>query len=216
MRLKIAIGLTLTCLGFAQEPAKTPNILSRVLPGLSNTASSPVNMELAAEINAMVEEDQSAREKISDEEKTTLSEIIAKHNLRLKEIISTYGWPGIHLAGLEGSTGFWVLVLQQNQDIELQKQCVTLLKEAVNKQDAQYREYSFLLDRVRKNENLPQVYGTQFEFIDGKCYLHPIEDLENVNQRRLEAGLGTLEFYRNFLKKIYHLDDADFIIRDRI
>jgi hypothetical protein len=214
MRLKIAIALTLTCLGFAQEPAKTPDILNRVLPGLSNTASSPVNMELQAEITALGSEYyRSAGEKISDEEKTTLR---TKLNPRLKEIISTYGWPGIHLVGLELSTGFWLLVSEQNQDLEFQKQCLALLKEAADKQDAQYREYAFLLDRVRKNENLPQVYGTQFEFKDGKCYLHPIQDIENVDQRRFEAGLDKLESFQNFMKKIHRLDDADFIIRDRI
>jgi hypothetical protein len=36
------------------------------------------------------------------------------------------------------------------KDIAFQKQCLVLLKEAVDKQDAQYREYAYLLDRIRK------------------------------------------------------------------
>jgi len=215
--VKIALCLTLTCFAFAEDSAQKPEILRRALAGFSNTIPE-LNPELREEIFAMVKEDQAIRGKILDftklsqEEKTTLSEIQAKHNPLLKEIIATYGWPGIRLVGLNGSSGFWVLVQHQDQDLEFQKQCLTLLKEVVDKQDAQMRDYAYLLDRVRKNEKLPQVYGTQFELGEGKCYLYPIEDRENLEQRRLEAGLMPFESYLRAMKRMYRLSDDDIVI----
>jgi hypothetical protein len=212
MRFKMTICLSLICqLGFAQE---TPPILDRALHGIQSTLPK-LNIELKADILAMCAEDQSVRLKISDykniseEEQKNLSEVEAKHNLQLKKIISEYKWPGIHLVGIEGAMGIWLLVQHQDHDLAFQKQCLVLLKEAVEKQDAQYREYAYLLDRIRKNESLLQVYGTQWEFKDGKCLLFPVEVPENLNQRRLEAGLNSIEEYREEMKKAYHLEDVD-------
>ena len=212
MRYSIALCLSLICqFGFAQE---TPPILDRALHGIQSTPSK-LNTELKAEILAMCAEDQSARLKISDykniseEEQKNLSEIEAKHNLQLKKIISAYGWPGIHLVGVKGAMGIWLLVQHQDHNLEFQKRCLALLKEAVGKQDAQYREYAYLLDRVRKNENVPQVYGTQWDFKDGKCLLYPVEEPENLNLRRLEAGFNSIEEYSEEMKKAYHLESTD-------
>ncbi|HEX2580133.1 MAG TPA: DUF6624 domain-containing protein [Rhabdochlamydiaceae bacterium] len=218
MYFKIALGLTITCLAFAEDPVQKPEILKRALAGLYYTSNS-LNPELEAEIFAMVKEDQAARKisdfnTLSEEEKANLSKIQVKHSFRLKEIILTYGWPGIRLVGLEGSKGFWVLVQHQDQDLMFQKQCLTLLKEAVDKQDAEMQNYALLFDRVRKNEKLPQLYGTQFDFRDGKCYLHPVEDSENLEQRRLEAGLMPFESYLKIMKKMYRLSDDDVIIEE--
>ncbi|HEX4839583.1 MAG TPA: DUF6624 domain-containing protein [Rhabdochlamydiaceae bacterium] len=217
MYFKIALSLTLTCFAFAEDPAQKHQILQKALAGFSNTIPE-LNPELREEIFAMVKEDQAARTQISDfksfseEEKATLSKIQTKHNPRLKEIILMYGLPGIRLVGLAGSNGFWLLVQHQDQDLEFQKQCLALFKEAVDKQDAEMQNYALLLDRVRKNEKLPQVYGTQFDFRDGKCYLHPIEELENLEQRRLEAGLMPFESYLKNMKTVYRLSDDDIVI----
>jgi len=212
MRYSIALCLSLICqFGYAQE---TPPILDRALHGIQSQLPK-LSPELQAEILAMCTEDQSVRLKISDykniseEEQKNLSEIEAKHNLQLKKIISDNRWPGIRLVGLDGASGLWLLVQHQDHDLEFQKQCLVLLEEAVKKQDATLREYAYLLDRVRHNENLPQVYGTQWDFKDGKCLLYPVEAPENLNLRRLEAGLNSIEEYTEEMKKAYHLEDAD-------
>jgi hypothetical protein len=203
MRYSIAFCLSLICqFGFAQE---SPPILDNTLPGILPSMNPKLNQELKTEILSMALEDQTARLKIinykyfSEEERKKLSEIEANHNLRLKEIISAYGWPGLSLVGLTGTTSFWLLVQHQDNDLEFQKQCLELLDGAVQKQDDQLQHFAYLLDRVRKNENLPQVYGTQWEFKDGKWLLYPVEEPENLNLRRLEAGLNSIEEYEEDL-----------------
>ncbi len=212
MRTTIALAMSLICqFGYAQ---KIPSILDRALPGIQSVSPN-INRELKKEILSMALEDQTARmqivdyKNISDEERKSLSEIDAKYNLRLKEIISVYGWPGINLVGLTGASSFWLLVQHQDNDLEFQKQCLEFLEEAVRKQDAQLQHYAYLLDRVRKNENLPQVYGTQWDLIDGQFFLCPVEDPEGLNERRQEVGFGSIEEYLEQMKMSYHLDDSD-------
>jgi len=193
MRFKLALAFLLICgSGFADQ-----------------------NKKVQDEILAMVEEDQMARARISDfinisdQDRQTLHEIATKHNQQIKKIISNVGWPGIGLVGIEGAEGMWLLIQHQDKDIAFQKQCLVLLKEAVDKQDAQYREYAYLLDRIRKSENLPQIYGTQWEFKEGKCFLYPVEAPEQLNQRRFEAGLNSIEEYAEEMKRIFRLNDRD-------
>lgn len=165
----------------------------------------------------MEEEDRTKRMVILTDQNTweTVEEIDQKHNpstlcTRLKEIIQTYGWLGIRQVGIEGASAMWILVQHQDLDIPFQKECLALLKEAVDQHDAALRDYAYLLDRVRRNEGLPQVYGTQWLYQDGKTILYPVQDFENLNQRRSLAGFCSIEEYRKHYQEALHLNDSDF------
>ncbi|MGH2612092.1 MAG: DUF6624 domain-containing protein, partial [Rhabdochlamydiaceae bacterium] len=176
------------------------------------TNKSQINQELKDELLKMEGEDQIRRMATLTDQSTwgALEEIDQKHNPRLKEIIRTYGWPGIELVGVEGAFAVWLLVQHQDLDVPFQKECLLLLKEAVDRQDAGFRDYAYLLDRVYKNENLSQVYGTQWIQKNGKTTLYPVEDFENLNQRRAQAGLCSIEEYRKQYQNALHLNDCDF------
>ena len=166
-----------------------------------------INQELKAELLKMREEDQSRRKAhLSDE----VMEIDRMHNPRLKEIIQNYGWPGINLVGLTGTNAMWLLVQHQDEDVPFQKECLLLLKDAVERQDAAFREYAYLFDRVCLNENLPQIYGTQWIQKNGKQMLYPVEDFEHLNQRRFQAGLCSIEEYKQQFQAAFNLNDSDF------
>lgn len=189
------------------------SIIEKALPGIRGVFSKnpSFNIELQAEILAMQAEDQIVRAgDLLKIDANKVAEIDQKHNPRLKEIISEFGWPGLQLVGLKGSSGMWLLVQHQDADLEFQKTCLSLLKEAVDKQDAQYRDYAYLLDRVRMNEGSLQVYGTQWIEKEGKFSLYPIEDRVQLDLRRQEAGLCTIEEYQEQLKQCYHLQEKDF------
>ncbi len=185
-----------------QDPA--PKILTRALHGIRSAHTPSINQELQTEILEML-----AYKKVSQEDQTSIADIDEKHNQRLKEIIQTYGWPGIRLVGIKGSSGMCELIQRQAKDLVFQKECLSLLKIAVEKQDATYLDYAYLLDRVRTNEGLPQIYGTQWSLNDGELRLDPpVEDPENLDRRRSEVGLCTLDEYKEGLKKFY-LKDSD-------
>jgi hypothetical protein len=75
---------------------------------------------------------------------------------------------------------------------------------AVAADDASAGDLAYLVDRVRVAEGRPQVYGTQVQMgPDGDPTPRmPIEDPENVNARRAEAGLPTLEEYYAEMRSI--------------
>ena len=57
-------------------------------------------------------------------------------------------------------------------------------------------DYAYLWDRVAVNTDRKQRYGTQPTWectTDNKLTLQPLEDPENVNKRRAEMGLGSVE-----------------------
>jgi hypothetical protein len=58
-------------------------------------------------------------------------------------------------------------------------------------------------------EGRPQLYGTQFNNVDGKLELHPIEDAEHVDERRAMLGLEPLAEYKAQLLRFYGKSEAD-------
>jgi hypothetical protein len=113
----------------------------------------------------------------------------AKHLLRIKEIIDQIGWPTISKVGKEGSHWAWLIVQHADEDKEFQKSCLALMQ---NEKDGEVSKsnIAYLIDRIRANNNEPTLYGTQYEESkDGKGPLLPIEDPENLRDRRESMGL---------------------------
>lgn len=172
------------------------------------------DITLLDELSAMYEKDQKARFELIESGDLTSEDCIRKMEMvdhenlpRLKEIISRFGWPGFQLVGEEGADKVWLLVQHCDSDVEFQKACLELLKEAVAKADASKRHLAYLLDRVLFNEGLPQVYGTQFWFNDGKAVPHIINEPEKLGARRAEMGLEPFADYCLALKKLYHVEE---------
>jgi hypothetical protein len=62
-------------------------------------------------------------------------------------------------------------------------------------------DMAYLQDRVLVNKGKKQLYGTNFEWnAGGEIIFKPIEDIKNVNKRRAEVGLCTLDEYKEFIK----------------
>ena len=107
----------------------------------------------------------------------------------MKQIIARYGWPGEKRVGQMGAEAAWLLVLHADHDRPFQKRCHHLLEEAVNRKDAQPKHFAYLTDRICLGDNIPQVYGTQWDY--------PIADQEHVDERRAAVGLSSLADYLN-------------------
>lgn len=141
----------------------------------------------------MARKDQRARQSWMDG-RPFEKEIDRRHTRVLKKIIARYGWPGERLVGAMGSGAAWLLVQHADHDRAFQKQCLRLLKVAVEQHDAQPHYLAYLTDRVCVSSGVMQIYGTQFGY--------PIADPEQVDERRLAVGLSTLAEYLEQSKKL--------------
>lgn len=191
-------ALSLLCFIIIQVPIFSSNVDDQVL----------INHELLNELKLMGQKDLEVRLKTInsgnfDEE---MIKVDQEHLPRLKEIVDKFGWPGLQMVGEEGAECMWVLIQHCDEDVEFQKQCLSLLEEAVGKKDAPKRHLAYLKDRVLVNEGKDQIYGTQLQIINGRAILSPIEDPQNLDKRREEMDLCPIDEYFSLIREVYHLE----------
>lgn len=148
---------------------------------------------ITEDINRMAAVDQDMRSK-AEKDKSWDDKIDLENTKRVKEIVDRIGWPSISKVGKETSHNAWLLVQHADKDIDFQKYCISLM-EALSGEEVDKRDIAYLRDRIRKNQNLPQIYGTQFiqNRDSGRYEPAPIENIEEVEERRKQMGLDTLE-----------------------
>jgi len=66
--------------------------------------------------------------------------------------------------------------------------------------------YANFVDRLQLHQGKKQLYGTGFEFKDGKMVLSPTEDLKHLEKRRTKIGLPPMSEAVKMMKEIYHLE----------
>lgn len=165
------------------------------------------NEKFRQELLAMKERDQDLRSRIEKIDPKEFDGQFLKadieHVERLKEIIKEFGWPAISLVGEDGSNAVWLLVQHADHDLEFQKECLELIKDAESRGEAKKNHIAFLTDRVRVNSGQPQVFGTQF-FKDenGKYAPRPIENESTLDERRMTYGLDPFEDYLEFYREL--------------
>jgi hypothetical protein len=108
----------------------------------------------------------------------------------LDKIVAEHGWPGISLVGLEGCRAAWFIAQHAICTPALQKKFLALLTEASGHGDAPKKQVAFLMDRIRFNENRPQVYGTVLDWNERGELGCEVEDPESLDARRKDVGLA--------------------------
>ncbi len=169
---------------------------------------------LAAELKAMVAEDQRIRrpspgqEKrfavpLSPEETMEWRRVDVANTDRLREIVEHHGWPGRSLVGEEGAEHAWLLAQHADRQLDFQRQALRLLADAVERGEATRRQLAYLTDRVRLNEGREQLYGTQVAGIRDGCVVPwPVEGPAQLDARRAEVGLEPFEEYAGHFRDL--------------
>ncbi|MEM8628837.1 MAG: DUF6624 domain-containing protein [Chlamydiota bacterium] len=177
---------------------------------------SQFSCSLQKELLAMQREAQQKRQHVTqtahprEEDWDGVKQIDRLHSKRLCAIVEKHGWPGLSLVGLEGAAAMWLLVQHQDHDIPFQRTCLLLLEQAVKQRQVPAEHYAYLLDRVQRNQGIPQVYGTQWCQENGAFFLYDVQDIEQVDQRRAKVGLCSIPEYKQLLKQAYNLEDTNF------
>ncbi|MEL7237930.1 MAG: DUF6624 domain-containing protein, partial [Planctomycetota bacterium] len=197
------------------QPATQPTTKPATSPAAAPTtqASSPTDPALRAELLRRYERDQELRRIVNEDMQpmpgggVRLGPAGAKANREmrvsdaenrewLRDVIATRGWPAISEVGKDGSKAAWIIAQHSDADVDFQELALQHLQAAVEAGKAHPRHAAYLTDRVRVHRGLPQIYGTQGSYNEaGELVIENLEDPDNVNARRAEVGLGTLEDY---------------------
>ena len=154
-----------------------------------------MNRLVRNQILAMYAEDQDMR--ASDCFDSSVDERNIK---KLKSIINKYGWPTYDSVGPTTAKWAWLLVQHADFDVKFQIKCLTLMKNAVKRNQARKEDLAYLTDRVLINTGKKQLYGTQF-YIDekGKFGPRPINNQKNLDARRKKMGLPPFNQYKQHM-----------------
>ena len=114
---------------------------------------------------------------------------------KVEKILDNKGWLSVNIIGEQGNTTLFLVI--QHSDIETQLKYLPMMRDAVNKGNAKPGQLAFLEDRVALEQGKRQIYGSQLRSVptSGEYFVSPLIDPENVNKRRAEVGLGTIEDY---------------------
>ncbi len=170
---------------------------------------STIDVELRKELVAMSKADQDVRKELTANgpNKALLARVVeidSVNTVQIKRIIQEYGWPGKSLVGKDGASAVFLLV-QHAEDPIFQKQALPLLRAAYEAGEASGQHLALLTDRVLVSEGKKQLYGTQVGVRNGILTVQPVEDEPNLDKRRKEMGLPSMDKYIKLLKKVYGL-----------
>lgn len=158
--------------------------------------------KIARELKDMIDIDQQMRERQLLEEDYWDDTVDVNHTIRMKEIIAEIGWPTKSKVGVVGESNAWLLVQHADHDVYFQTYCLELMG-AAPATEVNQTNIAYLEDRVRVNQGQGQLYGTQFTQIDGKFIPKTIEDEANIDTRRAELGMGSLQEHITMMYRKY-------------
>lgn len=118
---------------------------------------------------------------------------------RLRQIITTKGWPTISMVGAEAAGEAW-FVAQHAPPAQL-KHWLIFMRAAARQHEIEPANLAATIDRVRTNAGQPQLYGTQYRLLaDGGIAFLPIEDSANLDARRYSMGMSSHARYLQSLQ----------------
>jgi len=177
------------------------------------SAQAQTDPKLRTELLAMEKADQDARiictNGKADEQVKCLAEISKKidepNTKRLAEILDKFGFPDTAKVGREGLEAFLV-VLQHARTDDVRVRSLKPITKAFKHKEIPPADYANFVDRLRLHQGKKQVYGTSFDFKNGRMELSPTEDMKGLEKRRAEIGLPPMSEAIQMMKELYHLD----------
>ena len=171
-------------------------------------AKANLDTTLAALLDTVLQNDQKYRQDLrwieekygreSEEIKAQWKIISRQDSINLiivKKILDERGWLGADVIGAKGTQALFLVI--QHSNLEIQDKYLPMMREAVSKGSACASTLAFLEDRVALGKNEKQIYGSQIgrNPETGEYYVLPLIDPDNVNKRRAEVGLDSIQNY---------------------
>lgn len=109
------------------------------------------------------------------------------------EAFNSIGWPGRHKVGDDGAAAAFLIIQHAISRPDVQRRGLMLMLDAIPRGDANMLDAAYLSDRIAVFEGRRQLYGTQFDWMDGELSPAPIDAPEHLEARRASVGLPPLE-----------------------
>lgn len=182
--------------------------LLAIIKGNKEKEEANLDKTLVAILDTVYIEDQKYRQQINDIESKfgwksvemqSLWKIIQEKDsinlIKVCKILDAHGWPGPDVVGRQGSSAIFLVI--QHSELPIQEKYLPLMREAVKNNKAPGSNLALLEDRVALRQGKRQIYGSQVGRDDesGQHYVLPLDDPDNVDQRRASVGLPPLADY---------------------
>lgn len=176
----------------------------------SNKAKTEANWDraLISNLDTIFEEDQTYRIQAKEVEENygwesiemkshwkLINEKDSINLIKVQNILDTRGWLGEDIIGSRGNQTLFLVI--QHADLDTQEKYLPMMRDAVRKGNAKSNHLALLEDRVALRKGGRQIYGSQIgrDKETGEDYVLPLIDPDNVDKRRAEVGLGTIQDY---------------------
>jgi hypothetical protein len=119
-----------------------------------------------------------------------------KSSRYLRELLSEVEWIDIHRFTRPVSQHAWTLVQHSDDHVDLQRLALSRMEPYLETGGVLKWNYAYLWDRVAVNSAQLQRYGTQPDWAsckDGALALMPMEDHDNVDERRSTMQMGPVQ-----------------------
>ena len=115
--------------------------------------------------------------------------------LKVLALLDKNGWLGPDVVGQQGNNTVFLVI--QHAGLKVQQKYLPVMRDAVKKGNAFPDQLALLEDRVAIGEGRKQLYGSQIGMDKGSktYYIEPIEDPDNLDKRRKNVGLQTMQQY---------------------
>lgn len=127
------------------------------------------------------------------------SKIDSINLLRVIQIIDSIGYPGKSMVGETANEAVFLVI--QHSELKYQEKYLPLIKKVAESGELAWKHVAKMIDRVLVEKGEKQIYGTQISpikdpktgFLTDRFQFSPIEGPKNVNKRRREVGLETIQ-----------------------
>lgn len=174
----------------------------------NNKSESNIDFALVAVLNTIYEEYLNLTAELatlaarydqdSTETNAELGRIEAKEAdniLRVLKTLDERGWLGDDIIGGQGN--FTVFSILERADDQVQEKYLPMMRDAVIKKNMLASHLALIEDNVALKKGGKQIYGSKVGTDEetGEYYVLPLEDPDNVDKRRAEIGLDSLQWY---------------------
>lgn len=107
-------------------------------------------------------------------------------------ILAEHGWLGTSVIGKKANISIFLAIQQAPRD-QVRERYFSMLEASAKRGESSLAQMATMKDKILVNKKQPQIYGTQWNYVDDKSMLFPLEDVNSVNEKRVEVGLPSLK-----------------------